>query len=316
MNQTSKCHQIQGCTGLYIDAFRAFKNKTRDKNSTFILTHYHSDHYNGLPRGSKKSKANDTSKSSSNTYTGPALIHCTPVTGALLREIHGIEPEFIVEHPYGHTWTHEFTRQVMKNGNPNNAKHKAVAEITFYDANHCPGAAIIYIHILDQDKHHVHTGDMRFNLEKFSTYPLIQQAVQQNKIDLLYLDTTYSKPKHNFLPQDEAIQNISSNVKRLLGGNNEILQMKKKSFFQPRKKKEQVEEGNPKSKSESTKMQRTLVLLSCYSIGKEKVLWHSLSNQSKKCMSIKPNTKCCNVYSQRAEMMKNVAIMLAIMLVI
>ena len=63
MNQTAKCHKIEGCNGLYIDAFRAFKEELGNSKSTFILTHYHSDHYHGLPRGK--------------AYNGQALIHCT-----------------------------------------------------------------------------------------------------------------------------------------------------------------------------------------------------------------------------------------------
>ena len=252
MNQTSKCHQIQGCHGLYIDAFRAFSEKTTDKNSTFILTHYHSDHYSGLQRGK-------------NSYKGPALIHCTRVTASLLREIHGVDPQFIVAHDYGCTWMYEIPS--TKGG---------FAKVTFYDANHCPGAAIIHVHLLNSDKHHIHTGDMRFNLEKFSQYPLICSAIEQRKVDLLYLDTTYSKPKHDFIAQDEAIKMISSEVKKLLSGNSKLVDEKKKNFFQPKTKKSKCDDG------EGLDQKRTLVLLSCYSIGKEKVLWHSATESNQK----------------------------------
>lgn len=247
MNQSEKCHQLEGCNDLFIDAFRAFQHKTTDARNAFILTHYHADHWTGLPRGKG--------------YTGPSKIHCTPVTANLLTEIHKIDASFIVTHEYETTWKHGST------------------EITFYDANHCPGAALLFCKVFtatatatDKSSHvyryHLHTGDMRFH-QKFKSYPLIKEAVENRRLDILYLDTTYAKPKHTFLPQDEAIRKISSQVRELLGSNDEIVSEKKQSFFQPT------------GKAKSASMKRTLVLLSCYSIGKEKVLWHSAlqSNQ-------------------------------------
>lgn len=205
MNQAERCHEVAGCTGLYVDGFKAFRSKISNPSSSFILTHYHGDHYNGLPRDG--------------AYVGPALIHCTPVTAALLRSVHGVAPEYIKEHSYGETWKHEATK------------------ITFYDANHCPGAAIVLIQLPD-GKAHLHTGDMRFH-PKMKEYPLLKEAAERRLIDLLYLDTTYSHPKHNFCPQSAAVNSIASQVEQLF------------------------EERNIP----------TLVLLSCYSIGKEKVLW-------------------------------------------
>ncbi len=281
MNQVAKCHQIEGCRGLYIDAFKAFKEKIQDESSTFILTHYHSDHYNGLHRGKTG-------------YNGPALIHCTPVTAALLREIHGVESKYIIEHPYGITWTHQIPRRfnndsALSSKRSNNGS-EFIANITFYDANHCPGAAIVHVHIPHSNKHHVHTGDMRFNLQKFIRYPLIRKAVDQNNIDLLYLDTTYSKPKHDFMPQDEAIKMISSAVKDLLYRNNHLVEQKKKSFFQPKKKTGENE----------VELKRTLVLLSCYSIGKEKVLWNSAIESNQKVYVNKTKYKMLQCIQQES----------------
>ena len=115
MNQLQKCHQFEGCTDIFIDAFRALKHKTSNANNAFILTHYHADHYSGLPRG--------------DAYAGPARIHCTPVTANLLREIHRVDFKWIIPHEYDETWIH--------NGN----------EVTFYDANYCPGAAIVLVKV-------------------------------------------------------------------------------------------------------------------------------------------------------------------------
>ena len=115
MNGSAVCHEIEGVPGLFVDAFRGqYLKKTSDEKNAFILTHYHGDHYGSLPRDFR--------------YKGPALIHCTPVTAALLRNVHKVDSEFIVEHEYGKTWTFQIIKQ-------SNQEQEAV-NITFYDANH------------------------------------------------------------------------------------------------------------------------------------------------------------------------------------
>lgn len=229
MNQAERCHAVHGCPGLYVDAFKAFRGKTRDASCSFILTHYHGDHYNGLPRD--------------NAYTGPALIHCTPVTAALLRTVHGVAPELIVEHSYEEGWVH--TYECSEHDSGGSATTQQQATITFLDANHCPGAAIVLIQ-LPNGRIHLHTGDMRYH-PRMKDYRLLKKFASDRSIDLLYLDTTYSHPKHTFLAQEEAVNSIASQV---------------------------VEIFEESSTS-------TLVLLSCYSIGKEKVLWECSKRTSK-----------------------------------
>ena len=225
MNSSNVCHEIEGCPGLYVDAFRGhYLKKTRDAVSAFVLTHYHGDHYGSLPRQGK--------------YQGPAIIHCTPVTAELLISVHQVPAMYVVGHNYGESF---FFR--MKIPHPP-GKEPPSAKITFYDANHCPGACIVLIQLPDGTTH-LHTGDMRYH-EKMKTYPLLQEAVLNRKVDLVYLDTTYGHPKHNFVPQHEAIETIASQTEELLG-----------------------------TCSSVQNTSNTLVLLSCYSIGKEKVLWEA-----------------------------------------
>jgi DNA cross-link repair 1A protein len=225
MNSSNVCHEIQGCPGIYVDAFRGrYLKKTQDADSAFILTHYHGDHYGSLPREGK--------------YQGPAIIHCTPVTAALLISVHQVPAMYVVEHNYGESF---FFR--MKIPHPPGKKPPS-AKITFYDANHCPGACIVLIQLPDGTTH-LHTGDMRYH-EKMKAYPLLHEAVLNRKVDLVYLDTTYGHPKHDFVPQHEAIETIASQTEELLG-----------------------------TCSSAQKTSNTLVLLSCYSIGKEKVLWEA-----------------------------------------
>lgn len=262
MNQLHQCHQIQGCSNIFIDAFKSQREKTLDHRNAFILTHYHADHYVGLPRGKG--------------YVGPAKIHCTPITANLLRDIHNIDSRWIVPHEYGDTWNH------------------GTVEITFYDANHCPGAAIVFFKVprrggsgggvVDNYKassssssssslsyeYHLHTGDMRFH-SKFKLYPLLRDAVTQRRLDVLYLDTTYANPKHVFISQDDAVSRIASQVKELLSPNETYARNKKQTFFQS----SSSLSSSSSSCLDSKFMHKTLVLLSCYSIGKEKVLWNA-----------------------------------------
>ena len=218
MNSSDICHQVSDCPALFIDAFRGhfLRDHTKDPDATFILSHYHGDHYTQLPRDNK--------------YRGPAKIHCTPVTARLLVDVHIVPKNLVVEHEYGSTFRH-----YVGSGK--------FANITFYDANHCPGACIILIEMPDGKTTHLHTGDMRYH-PRFQSYPLLSESTKQRKIDLVYLDTTYCHPKHDFLAQDDAVDTIASQTQELLLEN-------------------------------SRRPRKTLVLLSCYSIGKEKVIYES-----------------------------------------
>ncbi|GKY99876.1 hypothetical protein MPSEU_000941300 [Mayamaea pseudoterrestris] len=217
MNNHCSAHEIPNVPNVFIDAFRGqYLNKTADPQSTFILTHYHGDHYGSLPRDE--------------SYVGPALIHCTPITARLLKKIHKVPEAFVVEHEYGETWTTAATLL----DNPSSAPVK----ITFYDANHCPGAAIVIFELANESVH-VHTGDFRYH-ERMQTYSRLRQAALANRIESILLDTTYAHPKHTFDAQDIVVESIAAHVKQHLDG-------------------------------------ETLILLECYNIGKEKILWATVN---------------------------------------
>ena len=233
MNSSDICHEVSGCPNLYVDAFRGqyLRKHTKNPDATFVLSHYHGDHYTQLPRDYK--------------YEGPAKIHCTPITARLLIDVHLVSKDLVVEHEYGSTFRHRITLNPEDKLDKTEDYSDDFAKITFYDANHCPGACIILIELPDGKTTHLHTGDMRYH-PRFQSYPLLSKCTKQRKLDLVYLDTTYCHPKHDFQSQDNAVDTIASQTQQLLHGN---------------------------SKQLGTK--NTLVLLSCYSIGKEKVLYEA-----------------------------------------
>ena len=333
------------------------KQEGRQHRCCLILTHYHSDHYQNLPRGGGDNK-----------YGGPNIpIHCSPVTASLLVNVHGVPSHLVVAHEYGQRWSYKYNNNTIirprrkhkstgeKNGDDDDEEEEdKEVHITFYDANHCPGAAIVVVEMLSSSssnekeketnsnqnnnnnndnnkrKIHIHTGDMRYH-PKMKSYPLLMKKrtngscngtgnggmddiITDIDVDVLYLDTTYGRPKHTFQTQQDAINKIASQVEQCLlptlslpsgqeqEQNHQDKQENQKNAHHDdhssQKAKEEGQQNNrhdyETTKSEVTekrhrrfeqqqrhqhddpkkeKCERTLVLLSCYSIGKEKVLW-------------------------------------------
>lgn len=75
--------------------------------------------------------------------------------------------------------------------------------VTFLDANHCPGSAMILFQHRSGESI-LHCGDMRYDA-RMQSFPSLAPPVQ---IDHLYLDTTYCDPKYRFPPQDVIIARV------------------------------------------------------------------------------------------------------------
>ncbi|CAH0473796.1 unnamed protein product [Peronospora belbahrii] len=159
-----------------------FQYACKENSSIYFLTHFHSDHYGGITKD-----------------FDCGIIYCNEITAKLVVQELGVHSKYV--HPVG------MNIPVLV-GN---------VQVTFMDANHCPGAAIILFRLKD-GKTYLHTGDFRF-YRKMLGYPALQayiptgnetidhngKIVGINRLDGVYLDTTYCNPKYTFPTQQVAL---------------------------------------------------------------------------------------------------------------
>ena len=111
-------------------------------------------------------------------------------------------------------------------------------QVTFVDANHCPGAVLLLFE-LPCGRIILHCGDMRYH-PRMKNDPVLLGV--KGKVDTIFLDTTYCEEKHKFPPQEDSIALVVTHVTKHL---------------------ETAAAANDGG---------CLVLLGAYTIGKEKVL--------------------------------------------
>ncbi len=180
-----------------VDGFKTCSSLLTDVAKSWILTHYHADHYTGLKRGhAGRSQVSGT-------------IHCTKVTKALLDRVHfadtGAAP------PHNPVVSHDYGAPFCLDG----------MTFVFRPAHHCPGAAIVLYRdkMKDNQGWNVHCGDMRYDAKSFKLYPEFQ-----NPVNTVFLDSTYgSNSSHTFMPQSEAIATIASSVSEHLKAQNTLI---------------------------------------------------------------------------------------------
>lgn len=151
-------------TNFTVDAFRY---GCVEECSAYFLSHFHADHYGGL---SKK------------WSHGP--IYCSPLTGRLVQMCLYVNPSYIC--PL------EFDTEYVIDG----------IKVTLIDANHCPGAALIYFE-LPNGQCYLHTGDFRA-CKLMQDYHLFVNK----RVNVLYLDTTYCNPKYKFPFKEDVLNYV------------------------------------------------------------------------------------------------------------
>lgn len=153
-------------SNICVDAFNFAKENSL---KYYFLSHFHADHYIGMTKG----------------FDRP--IHCSPITGRLVRY------KFKVANKYIHT--HEL----------NEPFYVSNVRCTFYDANHCPGAVIILFE-LPNFMRYLHTGDFRACPEMED----ITELKNGPRVDCCFLDTTFCDVTKTFPGQKEVIDNAVS----------------------------------------------------------------------------------------------------------
>eukprot|EP00038_Savillea_parva_P031554 m.87854 g.87854 ORF g.87854 m.87854 type:complete len:952 (+) comp9728_c0_seq1:293-3148(+) len=147
---------------------------------TYFLTHCHSDHTTGLHAGFDL-----------------GTIYCTEISAAIVVSEMGLSPKVVQAVPLLETVTIEGV------------------DVTFVDANHCPGSVLIHFHDPTTGKRILHTGD--FRAAKDLTHgPDLHDLLSRGPIDILYLDTTYNRPKHTFPPQRDILNALDRLVREEL----------------------------------------------------------------------------------------------------
>lgn len=139
-------------------------------------------------------------------------IYCTPITARLIKMCLYINPLFI------HTLDLDVEHVIEG------------IKVTMLEANHCPGAALIHFN-LPSGQCYLHTGDFRAS-KLMQTYPLLLNQ----RVNVLYLDTTYCNPKYRFPLKEEVLNFVVKVTKNIL-----------------------------------KKQPKTLIIVGAYSIGKESV---------------------------------------------
>lgn len=167
-------------TSFTVDSFRA---AISDPGClTFFLTHFHADHYGGLRRS---------------TLPEGARVLCSAITAALVKHILCVPAEFIRILPLN-----------KKIDIPDGSMPGAGASVWLFDANHCPGAVILLFYIWKTKRYVLHTGDCRFDPRIFDNHTKLKAVILEEKLDFMYLDTTYCNPRYAFPPQDDVLQHV------------------------------------------------------------------------------------------------------------
>nr|XP_045620233.1 5' exonuclease Apollo-like [Procambarus clarkii]XP_045620234.1 5' exonuclease Apollo-like [Procambarus clarkii] len=142
----------------------------------FFLTHLHTDHTQGLTR----------------TWRLP--IYTSPTNAVLLEHKFKLPKSIMRELEVGET----YLIPVDKGGN-------YPISVTVLDANHVPGAVMFLFQ--GYFGNILYCGDMRWYPELLD-HQVLRNVVEQNALDILYLDNTFSAPYCDFPSREDAKQEL------------------------------------------------------------------------------------------------------------
>ncbi|KAI5076808.1 hypothetical protein GOP47_0008873 [Adiantum capillus-veneris] len=148
-------------TKFYVDAFQ----HPRADCSHWFLTHFHTDHYQGLTRAFRYGH-----------------VYCSPITAQLVNTRIGVPWERLKSLPLDQTTEIDGVK------------------VTLIDANHCPGSVMILFQP-QNGKAVLHTGDFRFSEDMASNLMLQACNIHTVILDTTYCNPQYVFPKQEVVIQ-------------------------------------------------------------------------------------------------------------------
>ncbi|TXT07403.1 hypothetical protein VHUM_03123 [Vanrija humicola] len=211
--------------------------------TAYFLTHAHSDHYTNL---------------TGRWRHGP--IYCSQTTANLVVHMLGVERQWV------HALPDDEEYEIPNTGG---------VKVTAIEANHCPGSSVF----LFEGPQTIHSGDSSFkspyvgskrkfrylHCGDFRACPkhVLHPAVAREKVDTVYLDTTYLNPQYCFPPQPLVIEACAALAKKLVLGERSVAMMEGWLV---------KKEANGDVKPVSERHSKVLVLIGTYNIGKERIV--------------------------------------------
>ncbi|CAN3356292.1 hypothetical protein DICA4_C06722 [Diutina catenulata] len=228
-----------------VDAFSFAPHATID---TYLLTHFHADHYGGISKKWSYERCFGPEGDYSDVARYRKIIYCTTVTAKLLTLRFSVDERFM--QPLEMDTRYQMRRFTpervvdtsVESEEPEEAvksepavKSEMVSEplvkmeddavvgststapglyVTPISANHCPGAGIFLFESISVNGHrhyYLHCGDFRVCRAMIDHPALAPFARGEKKLDQVYLDTTYMSPEYTF-PKQETVCDVTATL--------------------------------------------------------------------------------------------------------